>query len=242
MLDAMRASSYAARPHRHEWGPRRVSARPPGTGSAKSPTSRDAPSTRPSNTWGPKTSFIWRTRRCGPRCAPSTLTSWAWCHCERWWPFRGGVRSAGARSCRSCRAPSQERVLCVDAQHLRAPGVRSQRMDVAGAAAAPGRTRKGWGDQAQGRHRFSAWTMTAKGRRRLARARRVGAIVLPESPQHKVWREARELAGERIDRFRAELRDALGDTHALLDAEDVGNDPGFDPERVETDTGIKLGG
>lgn len=83
--------------------------------------------------------------------------------------------------------------------------------------------------------------MTAKGRRRLARARRVGAIVLPESPQHKVWREARELAGERIDRFRAELRDALGDTHALLDAEDVGNDPGFDPERVETDTWIELG-
>src|ERR1700686_1871408 len=45
MLDAMRASSYAARPHRHEWGPRRVSARPPGTGSVNSRRARNP--TRP---------------------------------------------------------------------------------------------------------------------------------------------------------------------------------------------------
>ncbi len=47
------------------------------------------------------------------------------------------------------------------------------------------------------------WTLTATGARRLAAARRAGQIAkLPESPQHRRWRQAREAAEERYDAFR----------------------------------------
>jgi hypothetical protein len=64
------------------------------------------------------------------------------------------------------------------------------------------------------------WTLTRTGRRRLNKARRAGVdLTLPESPQHRKWRNARTLAEEEIDRFRSQLRDALKEARALLDAE-----------------------
>jgi hypothetical protein len=52
-------------------------------------------------------------------------------------------------------------------------------------------------------------------------ARDIGA--LPESPQHRAWREARAIAGERIDDFRQELQAALGEAAGLLDAHETAN-------------------
>ena len=42
---------------------------------------------------------------------------------------------------------------------------------------------------------------------------------LPESPQHREWREARAMAGREIERFRHELREYLQRTLLLLDAD-----------------------
>jgi ribosome-binding protein aMBF1 (putative translation factor) len=69
------------------------------------------------------------------------------------------------------------------------------------------------------RHGVPVWVLTRSGRRRLSRARRAGRVpVLPESPQHRKWREARRLAEQRIEEFRAELGDAVEHTQELLDA------------------------
>jgi ribosome-binding protein aMBF1 (putative translation factor) len=69
------------------------------------------------------------------------------------------------------------------------------------------------------RHGVPVWALTRSGRRRLSRARRAGRLpVLPESPQHRKWREARRLAEQRIDEFRAELGDAVEHAQELLDA------------------------
>jgi hypothetical protein len=63
------------------------------------------------------------------------------------------------------------------------------------------------------------WSLTDSGHRHLATVRRSRAIPpLPESPQHRVWREARAAAGEHVDEFREELQAALGDATGLLDA------------------------
>lgn len=61
--------------------------------------------------------------------------------------------------------------------------------------------------------------LTDAGRRALAKARRAGETVLPESPQHRRWRHSRALAGERIDGFRRALRASLAEAGALLDTE-----------------------
>jgi hypothetical protein len=57
------------------------------------------------------------------------------------------------------------------------------------------------------------WTLTPKGQERLKAA---GPVTLPESPQHRRWRESRSKATEHIAGFRRELRDALKDARALL--------------------------
>ena len=57
------------------------------------------------------------------------------------------------------------------------------------------------------------WTLTPKGQEQLKNA---GPVSLPESPQHRRWRESRSKAIERIAGFRKELRDALRDARALL--------------------------
>jgi hypothetical protein len=46
--------------------------------------------------------------------------------------------------------------------------------------------------------------------------RRSGELKLPESPQHRDWREARSAADEQIASFRDELQTALADTADLL--------------------------
>jgi hypothetical protein len=65
------------------------------------------------------------------------------------------------------------------------------------------------------------WAPTRAGRRRLAAARRRGDLgELPESPQHRAWREARERAAGLIGELQEEARRALSDAAALLDAAD----------------------
>jgi hypothetical protein len=57
--------------------------------------------------------------------------------------------------------------------------------------------------------------LTGKGRRRAARARRT--VALPESPQHRAWRQTRKKAVERIDGLREDARRAVQDAGRLLD-------------------------
>jgi hypothetical protein len=70
------------------------------------------------------------------------------------------------------------------------------------------------------RHGVLTWQITDAGRRQLRRARRSDrAPILPESPQHRVWRNAHTSAGQEIERFRAELHDQLRTARLLLDAD-----------------------
>ncbi|HSZ13104.1 MAG TPA: hypothetical protein VK790_03615 [Solirubrobacteraceae bacterium] len=59
--------------------------------------------------------------------------------------------------------------------------------------------------------------LTTKGRHRLDAVR--AEITLPEAPQHRHWREARSAAGERIAGFRGDLRGALDEALALIEAD-----------------------
>jgi len=53
------------------------------------------------------------------------------------------------------------------------------------------------------RHGQDQWTLTSEGANRLAAARRGGEVgELPESPQHRRWRQARKVAEEHYDAFR----------------------------------------
>jgi hypothetical protein len=64
------------------------------------------------------------------------------------------------------------------------------------------------------------WAITDAGRRRLAAARRADLVPpLPEAPQHRRWREAQAAASERIAGFRGELRGALDEAIAALEAD-----------------------
>lgn len=63
------------------------------------------------------------------------------------------------------------------------------------------------------------WKLTSTGSRRAKRALRRGETVLPESPQHRLWRNARMLAEQEIERFRQELHDCLAEALRLLDAD-----------------------
>ncbi len=70
------------------------------------------------------------------------------------------------------------------------------------------------------RHGVTVWSVTRAGRRRLSRARRAGRLeVLPESPQHRAWRDAQKLAGERVEGFRLDVLEELEHAGELLDAE-----------------------
>ncbi len=61
------------------------------------------------------------------------------------------------------------------------------------------------------------WGLTPEGHTRLDVVRVV--LVLPEAPQHQRWSEARNAAGERIAGFRGDLRGALDEAIALLEAD-----------------------
>lgn len=79
------------------------------------------------------------------------------------------------------------------------------------------------------RHSVPVWSLTSTGRRRLGRARGAGKLgELPESPQHRAWREARAAAAERIEPFCARLSEALDDARALLAADGGPSDAWFE--------------
>lgn len=83
------------------------------------------------------------------------------------------------------------------------------------AAGSLGRSRK---------HGQEVWTLTPAGSRRLAAARRAGKVGdLPESPQHRRWRRAREEAAARYDNFRTLASEAL---EAAEDALEPAEGPG----------------
>jgi transcriptional regulator with XRE-family HTH domain len=64
-------------------------------------------------------------------------------------------------------------------------------------------------------------TLTREGKRRLKAAEPVS---LPESPQHRKWRDGRAAAAERIGGFRDDARSALDGAAALLASEDAPSD------------------
>lgn len=59
--------------------------------------------------------------------------------------------------------------------------------------------------------------LTEKGRERATRARRT--VALPESPQHRAWRQTRKMAVEQLARLREEARRAVRDAGRVLDVE-----------------------
>ncbi len=67
------------------------------------------------------------------------------------------------------------------------------------------------------RHGVNLWRLTPAGRKRLSTVRSAGQLdELPESPQHRRWREARAAADERIVELRRNLRKELAATQSLL--------------------------
>jgi hypothetical protein len=67
---------------------------------------------------------------------------------------------------------------------------------------------------------YTAWRLTSGGRQQLARARRKREeLELPESPQHRVWRDARATAARRLDGLREQLRGSVAEATTLLDGE-----------------------
>ena len=66
------------------------------------------------------------------------------------------------------------------------------------------------------RHSLTLWKLTSAGKKHLEAATPAS---LPESPQHRNWREARQAAAQHIDRLRDELGAALSDASELLDAD-----------------------
>ena len=69
-------------------------------------------------------------------------------------------------------------------------------------------------------HGVLSWELTPSGRRRLRRARSAGGLPeLPESPQHRAWRNAHTTAAQEIERLRDALRVQLHEASLLLDAD-----------------------
>ena len=61
------------------------------------------------------------------------------------------------------------------------------------------------------------WSLTSVGRERLVKEREAGEIGdLPESPQHRTWRHAREQAAVRIEGFKDQLTEALEEGYNLI--------------------------
>ena len=65
--------------------------------------------------------------------------------------------------------------------------------------------------------RSQKWSVTDKGRRRLASG---GPVPLPESPQHRRWRQDRDVAAWAIDAARVEFEEALAEAEALVTDEE----------------------
>ncbi len=63
------------------------------------------------------------------------------------------------------------------------------------------------------------WELTSTGRSKLRTLRRAGKVdVLPESPQHSRWRNARQLARESLPEFEQQLRELFDRAEAMLAA------------------------
>lgn len=59
-------------------------------------------------------------------------------------------------------------------------------------------------------------------------------VTLPESPQHRLWRESREAASKRMVEFRAGLRQAIGEARVLLKDRDASSVAWFElAERLQ---------
>jgi hypothetical protein len=79
-------------------------------------------------------------------------------------------------------------------------------------------------------HGVDIWALAPSGRRRLQGA---GRVDLPESPQHCQWHNARTLAAQEIERFRATMHDAVTEASALL-SDTPGSDAWFElAERLQ---------
>jgi hypothetical protein len=77
------------------------------------------------------------------------------------------------------------------------------------------------------RHGLDLLALTSAGRGSLTKSRRVLAAALPESPQHRLWRHSRVIAGERIDGLRRQLLATLDEARTLLDATETPSDEWF---------------
>jgi hypothetical protein len=75
------------------------------------------------------------------------------------------------------------------------------------------------------RHGVVIWGLTSTGRGRVAQTS--GSVVLPESPQHRLWRQARALAAERIDGVCEHAAGVLEAAMDALDSEGVRSDAWF---------------
>jgi hypothetical protein len=63
------------------------------------------------------------------------------------------------------------------------------------------------------RHGIVVYELTQRGKRRL---KAEGAVALPESPQHRAWRVARDAAEERIGEFQEDIRRLLSEGGRVL--------------------------
>ena len=79
-------------------------------------------------------------------------------------------------------------------------------------------TEDGWLEIATDR-RPAVWKLTGVGQRAAKRSRTEAWAALPESPQHRAWREARRAAEQQITELRARAREALLESAAALEAE-----------------------
>ncbi len=92
------------------------------------------------------------------------------------------------------------------------------------------------------RHGLAVWSLTGKGLRRLERDARAGeAPALPESPQHRRWRNARTAAALEIDRLRGSLEEALADAERLLATERPHSDAWFELAETLRRTARRVG-
>jgi hypothetical protein len=75
----------------------------------------------------------------------------------------------------------------------------------------------GWLERSR-RHGVATWATSDAGRRYLARVERAGRRIaeLPESPQHRLWRDARRNASEELERFDDALLGLLERASTLL--------------------------
>ena len=141
-------------------------------------------------------------RRPTHHSAAGPPTSWCWRRSSA--PAPPGARDLGGPRVDDPRAP----------RRVAALGGRAPRPRAAGRAVAAGSLERAPSRRADvGAHQpRSAAPAPGAPRRRACR--------LPESPQHRAWRNARTAAAQELERFRASLHERLRHAELLLDADD----------------------